>query len=78
MWALQRFAPEQRQLFLRFWKSASGFWRGRAAWIAWSLTISLIVVVLLQLFIQYELNCGTATFSMRSDGGIHAICGDRC
>ena len=62
MWALQRFAPEQRQLFLRFWKSASGFWRGRAAWIAWSLTISLIVVVLLQLFIQYELNLWNRNF----------------
>lgn len=49
-------APEQQRLFFRFWRSASGFWRGRSAWAAWSLTISLVAVVLLQLLVQYELN----------------------
>lgn len=40
-------------LLKRFWQSASGFWGGRAAW--W-LTLFLVLVVLLQLLVQFLLN----------------------
>lgn len=43
-------------LWRRFWESASGFWRGRSAWFAWSISILLVVIVLLQLYVQYRLN----------------------
>lgn len=49
-------APGERELLLRFWQSASGFWRGRSAWAAWGLAVALIVTVLLQLLTQYKLN----------------------
>jgi vitamin B12/bleomycin/antimicrobial peptide transport system ATP-binding/permease protein len=48
--------PGERELLLRFWQSASGFWRGRAAWKAWLIAAALIVTVLLQLLTQYKLN----------------------
>ena len=37
----------------RFWHSASGFWAGRAAW---GLTVLLVLIVLLQLLVQFLLN----------------------
>ena len=40
----------------RFWASASGFWRGKSAILAWWLTISLLVMGLSQLAVQYRLN----------------------
>ncbi len=40
-------------LLKRFWHSASGFWAGRAAW--W-LTVLLVLIVLLQLLVQFLLN----------------------
>jgi putative ATP-binding cassette transporter len=40
-------------LLKRFWQSASGFWASRAAW--W-LTIFLVLIVLLQLLVQFLLN----------------------
>jgi putative ATP-binding cassette transporter len=49
-------APDEKRLLARFWKSASGFWRGRAAWSAWLLVTLLIANVLLQLLTQYGLN----------------------
>jgi putative ATP-binding cassette transporter len=49
-------APDEGQLLARFWRSASGFWRGRAAWRAWLLVALLIATVLLQLLTQYGLN----------------------
>lgn len=49
-------APGERELLLRFWRSASGFWRGRAAWKAWLIALGLIATVLLQLWVQYRLN----------------------
>jgi putative ATP-binding cassette transporter len=49
-------APDEKQLLARFWRSASGFWRGRAAWRAWLLVALLIATVLLQLLTQYGLN----------------------
>lgn len=49
-------APDEKQLLARFWRSASGFWRGRSAWRAWVLVVLLIANVLLQLLTQYGLN----------------------
>lgn len=48
--------PSERQLLLRFWKSARGFWTGKSAAWAWLLTVLLIATVLLQLLTQYSLN----------------------
>lgn len=49
-------APGYRDLFARFWRSASRFWTGRSAVEAWSLTAFLVLIVLLQLLVQYLLN----------------------
>ncbi|YBW41340.1 SbmA/BacA-like family transporter (plasmid) [Nitrobacter sp. TKz-YC01] len=49
-------APGWRNVFARFWRSASRFWTGRSAVEAWSLTAFLMIVVLLQLLVQYLLN----------------------
>jgi vitamin B12/bleomycin/antimicrobial peptide transport system ATP-binding/permease protein len=49
-------APDQKRLLARFWKSASGFWRGRSAWRAWLLVTLLIATILLQLLTQYGLH----------------------
>jgi putative ATP-binding cassette transporter len=48
--------PDERRLISRFWKSASGFWRGPEAWRAWLLVALLIATVFLQLLTQYRLN----------------------
>ena len=49
-------APGERQLLARFWQTASGFWRGKSAWMPWLLIGLLVATVLLQLFTQYALN----------------------
>ena len=49
-------APDERQLLSRFWRSASGFWLGGTAWVAWSMIAFLIATILLQLGVQYWLN----------------------
>ncbi len=49
-------ALDEKLLLSRFWQSASGYWRGPAAWRAWLLVGVLIVTVLLQLLTQYALN----------------------
>jgi putative ATP-binding cassette transporter len=46
----------RRRLFARFWRAASGFWTGQSRREAWFLTISLLAVILGQLFVQYRLN----------------------
>jgi len=50
------FVPGERRLLGRFWQSASGYWRGPTAWVAWGLVLGLIVNVILQLLTQYGLN----------------------
>jgi ABC-type uncharacterized transport system fused permease/ATPase subunit len=40
----------------RFWASASGFWRGLAAWRIWLLVVLLIGVVVGQLYVQFRFN----------------------
>jgi vitamin B12/bleomycin/antimicrobial peptide transport system ATP-binding/permease protein len=49
------------QLFARFWRSASIFWRTRRAWVA-SLVIFMIAIVLLQLLVQVLLNVWNRNF----------------
>jgi putative ATP-binding cassette transporter len=49
-------APGERELLLRFWRSASGYWHGRRSWKAWSIAAALIATVLLQLLTQYRIN----------------------
>ncbi|MDN4987556.1 ABC transporter [Bradyrhizobium arachidis] len=50
------FAPGEKRLLGRFWQSASGYWRGPTAWVAWALVLGLIINVVLQLLTQYGLN----------------------
>jgi vitamin B12/bleomycin/antimicrobial peptide transport system ATP-binding/permease protein len=45
--------PTGKRLILRFWQSASGFWRTPRAW---ALIIFLISIMLLQLLVYYQLN----------------------
>ena len=45
-----------RHLAVRFWRAASGFWRGSGAWGAWGLTAALVGGTLLQLALQFRLN----------------------
>lgn len=47
---------ESRRQWSRFWRSARGFWSGRAGWGIWSLSAALIVIVAFQLFVQYQFN----------------------
>ncbi|MGO4573043.1 ABC transporter ATP-binding protein/permease [Microvirga sp. 2TAF3] len=47
---------ERRRLFARFWRAASGFWTGLRKREAWFLTLSLLAIILGQLFVQYRLN----------------------
>ena len=55
-------APDEKRLLSRFWQSASGFWRGPAAWRAWLLIALLIVTVVLQLLTQYRVNLWSRDF----------------
>jgi putative ATP-binding cassette transporter len=48
--------PSEHELVGRFWRTASGFWTRRRGPMAWALSISLIVIVLAQLLVQYRLN----------------------
>jgi vitamin B12/bleomycin/antimicrobial peptide transport system ATP-binding/permease protein len=55
--------PDTARLLLsRFWRSASGFWRGPSGWKAWLLTGLLLASALLQLAIQYRLNYWSRDF----------------
>ena len=47
---------DRGHLFARYWLTASSFWRGRTAGLAWGLTLVLVLIVLLQLLVQYLLN----------------------
>jgi vitamin B12/bleomycin/antimicrobial peptide transport system ATP-binding/permease protein len=52
---------DQRRLLARFWMIAAGFWT-HARWRSWPITAALIVIVLLQLAIQYGLNVWNRDF----------------
>ena len=47
---------ERRGLFSRFWISGFGFWQGSLLGWGWFLTGALLLVILLQLLVQYRLN----------------------
>lgn len=51
-----------RSLLARFWRSASGYWRGRSAWGVWLLCALMLVIVVAQLVLQYLLNYWTREF----------------
>lgn len=55
-------APDEKRLLVRFWQSASGFWRGPDAWRAWLLIAMLLATVVLQLLTQYRLNFWSRDF----------------
>ena len=55
--------PEDRKSLLwRFWRSASGYWLDRTARQAWLLSTLLIILVVLQLLVQYRLNFWSRDF----------------
>src|SRR5579871_3337219 len=47
---------DPHQAWSRFWESASGFWRGSRAWRVWLLCTFLVVVVVMQLYVQFRFN----------------------
>jgi putative ATP-binding cassette transporter len=49
-------AQVRKALVRRFWRTALGFWKGNQRRVAWLMTISLIILVLLHLLVQYRLN----------------------
>lgn len=49
-------ALNEIRLLGRFWRSASGFWRGRSSWRPWLLVALMIATAILQLVTQYGLN----------------------
>ena len=49
-------ADDLHQEWSRFWASASGFWRGFAAWRMWLLCILLVGIVAMQLYVQFRFN----------------------
>lgn len=55
-------APRSPTPLGRFWHSASGFWRGRSAGLAWSLVFVLIAITVFQLVVQYRLNVWNRDF----------------
>ena len=49
--------PEiEKALVRRYWQSAKGFWTGDQRRIAWTMTVMLLVLVVLQLAVSYGLN----------------------
>ncbi|HEX2380680.1 MAG TPA: SbmA/BacA-like family transporter [Methyloceanibacter sp.] len=53
---------EQKRLLARFWQSASTFWTGKWARLAWALTAFLIFLAVAQLLVQYQLNVWNRDF----------------
>src|SRR5947209_17154447 len=48
---------QQKPLVRRFWHTARGFWSSEKSWkVAWLMTACLILLVVAQLFFQYQLN----------------------
>jgi vitamin B12/bleomycin/antimicrobial peptide transport system ATP-binding/permease protein len=53
---------DRGRLFARYWRVASLFWFGGRAHPAWALTAFLVLIVLLQLLVQYLLNFWNRNF----------------
>jgi vitamin B12/bleomycin/antimicrobial peptide transport system ATP-binding/permease protein len=47
---------DRKSLILRCWRSASGYWQGPTAPLAWLLLVLSVLAVILQLIVQYRLN----------------------
>src|SRR6476620_11259987 len=46
---------QQKPLVRRFWRTARGFWSAQRSWkVAWLMTACLILLVVAQLFFQYQ------------------------
>jgi vitamin B12/bleomycin/antimicrobial peptide transport system ATP-binding/permease protein len=46
----------RRRLLGRFWHTARGFWGRKAGAMAWALTGALVVILFVQLYVQYQVN----------------------
>lgn len=55
-------APETKNLFVRFWRSASGFWCDSSRSLIWGIMALLLLIVLLDLLVKYLLNIWTRDF----------------
>jgi ABC-type uncharacterized transport system fused permease/ATPase subunit len=53
---------DRRRLLARYWQEASLFWFGHWARVAWALTVFLVLIVLLQLLVQYRMNLWNRNF----------------
>lgn len=62
MAVFEKRGDDQKQQWSRFWRSAEGFWRGPAAWRMWLVCVSLIAIVILQLYVQFRLNFWNRSF----------------
>src|SRR5512138_2409873 len=62
MTVLEKLGEYQNDQWTRFWHSAAGFWSGPAAWRRWLICLSLVVVVVLQLYVQFRLNFWNRNF----------------
>jgi ABC-type uncharacterized transport system fused permease/ATPase subunit len=62
MTVLEKLGEYQNDQWARFWHSAAGFWSGPAAWRRWLICLSLVVVVVLQLYVQFRLNFWNRNF----------------
>ena len=60
--SLEEYSPEEKEqlrrgyLLRRFWQAARGFWTGHRRAVAWSLTLGLLLVVLLNIAASYGMN----------------------
>ncbi len=48
--------PNTKPLLGIFWRTARGFWRGPTSRLAWLLTALVLSLVLVQIFLQYQIN----------------------
>jgi vitamin B12/bleomycin/antimicrobial peptide transport system ATP-binding/permease protein len=53
---------DRRRMLARYWREASLFWCGRRVHVAWALTVFLVLIVLMQLLVQYRLNLWNRNF----------------
>src|SRR5262245_25943456 len=53
---IEQDSAARKQLIRRFWRNAAGFWRKGGDRRAWLLTGALLVIILVQLFLQYRMN----------------------
>ena len=47
---------KRKYLLRRFWMTAKGFWARGSGWNAWFWILALVVIVVLQVLVQYRIN----------------------